>query len=529
MPVTLKLTPPTLTVSSNATNMPANGIVLGGTAGRTFDPVPVQIGLNTGANVFSWTVSGAPPWLALDKNSGTVSATQQQIVLTPQRLLATPGTTTANLSFRAVVNGDTITQVVPVSFNLDTHRLIASSNGIAFTSTPNASWQRLDASVSITSNLGLPAAWTATVDNQSAWLHVGTNTGHSGDSFTLHADPTGLAPDQLYTATVTITSSDTTVAAPEVIHVGLWVGSTTPSGPTIVDNVAFNTVKADPIRPYVYAHVSGETTLRVYNLYTGQALPGITGIPDATREMTVSTDGSTLYALDSGAQTITTVDLSAGTLTGSFAAPTKVTGTSFPYDFLKYARPNGVGVVFTDVGGAFLASTGADVGIGAFGYFDITADSHKLFYNGSRLDIDFTSAGGGKVINVQHTGFADLNISAQDVATSGDGSRVYAAAGGGIRRYNGNTFVTQTPLPFGTVIPNNVEMASDGRIFTAATVSDSSNHNIWIYNAADTLVATFLAPHIIGDRRLVVSGDGLILALITGVSDPSLQIIPVGP
>ena len=68
------------------------------------------------------------------------------------------------LRFTATVNGDVVVRDVPVEFNLDTHRLIASENGVALVTTPSPTWRRLAHTVSVRSNLGLPVAWNATSD-----------------------------------------------------------------------------------------------------------------------------------------------------------------------------------------------------------------------------------------------------------------------------------------------------------------------------------------------------------------------------
>src|SRR5262249_7370916 len=152
IPVSLALTKPTLTINPSP-------IVLGGTFGRSFDPVPVDVSLNTGSNGFHWSMSGATPWMQIDNASGTTSATAQTIHLTPLRDQSSPGTVQTNLTFSTTVNGDTVTSTVPASFNLDSHRLIASRNGIALVDSPDANWRRLTATVKVISNYDLPLQW----------------------------------------------------------------------------------------------------------------------------------------------------------------------------------------------------------------------------------------------------------------------------------------------------------------------------------------------------------------------------------
>ena len=531
VPVTLNLTAPTFTVS------PAN-LTLGGASGRDFSAVPVTLSLNTGNTAYPWTVTGAPAWLNLDATFGTVASTAQTINLTPLRAQSTVGTATATLTFSATVNGDVITQTVPLSFNLDGHRLIAAETGVALVSTPNAAWKRLTHDVKIRSNFDLPIPWTAQSDQ--AWLNV-TASGTGGGNLTLTADPTGLTANQLYTATVTISSSDTS-AANERIRVGLWVAAATPSTvpasfATFTGAQTFNAIVADPIRPYCYAHEIDSTSVRVFNLYTGQELAPIAGFPAKTVSLTVSNDGDKLYGLmsdftnlNAATPYLQTADLNTMQAGAQFTFPTNAIGAPNELRYIRYVRNDGVGLIFDDNGFVFRAGDGSLVsGRGVYGYFTTAVDGTVAFQGTARYPLSYTDAGGDSIgytlgASNQNHGLPDDNV--PDV-TNVDGSRVCVSLlSNQVACFNGADMSDRFVLPAAGSFINGVAMGSDGRIdFTPG----AAGAGVSVYSASG--VALTSIPGGAGQRGLVVSSDGFILGVASGPYDPAGQLViaPVGP
>jgi hypothetical protein len=527
IPVALTLTRATLSLP--------DAIVLGGRAGRYFEQIPAQISLNTGTNSHPWSFSGVPVWASADRVSGNSGATGQQILFQPLRLQSTPGTATTTLNFTAQVNGDTLTRNIPLSFTLDTHRLLASENGVSLVTTADASWRRLSRTVRIRDNMGFTTPWTASDD--AAWLTT-TPSGNSDGDLVMQANATGLA-DGLHLATISITSGDTTVAGPERIRVGLWVSSSAP--PATQGDITgvldiFNSIVSDPIRPYVYTHQRNGPTgsVRIFNVYTGaEELPAITGVPTGTIDLDVGVDGSTLLAYDRDAGIVARVNLDTRALEGTFAAPRE--NFSDTSDQVALVRPNGVGVVLTNGGVAYLAATGQRLGFGFHTYFDVTDDQEWVFAGSIRRSIDYTSAGGGTFLSDDSVS-VDVNLGfSRDTGTRADGSRVYvggASVGGppyGFRRYDGVTMTALAPLPNGGAFANNVEVGSDGRVYTSSTNRDANDHNIWMYGPDDAHTGSFLVAQGIDDRGLVVSGDGMIVIVNRGGGNPGLVRIPIGP
>ena len=522
-PLSLALTAPTLSVAS--------GFVFGGPRGRDFDQLPAGVSLNTGLNQYAWSVTGVPPWLDLNRTSGNASFNPDQILLEPVREQATPGTSNATLVFTTHVNGDTVTTNVPVSFNLDTHRLIASQDGVALVTTSDANWRRLSRTVQIRDNMGLTTPWTATADE--LWLSV-TASGNSGGNLVITANPAGLS-DGLHLANIAITSIDATVAGPERIRVGFWVTSgAPPSSQTTVLMESFDVIEADPIRPYIYVHSRlpgpGQSTIHVFNAYAGmEELPAITGVSDKTNDITVSSDGSFLFAMDrDGAQQIRRVNLDTRAVEATYSAMR--TEFSQTHDQIRYTRPNGVGILLNNGSHAYLASDGTDVGRGMFEYFDLTADGNNAYFSSLQSLIDYTTVGGGTFVHEQG-GFLDLGIGfTSDIATTRDGSRVYVSSGNGnLRTYDGRTMTARTPLPIlGT---NNVEIDVDGRLFAAAFSADpnNGNRNLWVYGTNDVELHNYAIPQGIADRGLAISSDGFIAVIAGHLVNGQLYFIPVGP
>ena len=519
-PVNLTLTAPTLTVSPQS-------IALGGSTGRDFSPATLSLSLNTGTGAYPWTVSGQPSWLNLDLAGGT---TPGQVVLTPLRANSVPGTAGATLTFSATVNGDVVTANVPVKFNLDSHRLLAAETGVALVSTPATNWNRLSHDVNIRDNYGLAGPWTAQSDQ--AWLQV-TSSGTAGGHLTLTANPTGLATDQLYTATVTVASSDPTVAGSELIRVGLWVASTAPSGNTSFAGAAtFNAVVADPIRPYVYAHETNSTTVRVFNLYAGMELAPITGLPATTVSLTASNDGNTLFALGSGANpVIATANLNTGVAAGVLNIPPP-SNSNQPLDSVRYVRTDGRGFIMDGAGRTFRVADGTQVGASGYDFFTVTTDGLAMYSGAYRFPLDYTDAGGGVFSVSSNPTEAGVTVFTTTVgdATNVDGSVTCGPDIGDLICFNGNGATSFVLISQG-VSANNTAIGADGRIYLGTTTTYPSDHDVYVYSPAGQPLTSFRSgPYGLGARTFVVSSDGFMLAMATpGTQPSSMLVVPIGP
>ena len=523
VPVQLTLTAPTLSVS-------AQKLVFGGSSGRTFSPATLSVSLNTGTGQYPWSVSGQPSWLNLSSTGG---APPGQIVVTPLPANASPGTTAATLTFTTTVNGDVLKASVPVTFNLDSHLLVSAQTGVAFVSTPTANWSRLTQVVKVSDNYGLATPWTAQSDQ--AWLQV-TSSGTAGGNVTLTANPTGLAADQLYIATVTLTATDATIVNPEHIRVGLWVASATPSvvpsGTTSFAAAAqINAVVADPIRPYVYVHETNSTSVRVFNLYTETEFAPLTGLPATTLSLTVGNDGNTLFALGSTGPVIATVNLNTGIAAKVLNIPASPNANE-PLDFIRYVRTNGREFIMDGAERTFRVTDASQAGNGNTDYFAVTTDGSKLFNESYSFSLDYTDAGGGVFSVTGSPG--NSGITAQPAlvgdVTNVDGSSSCAPAIIGANCLIGGNYVSLSTNQ--AMLTNNLAMGSDGRLYVGVIPGQPFENDLYLFSATGTAAPTTLKSnqYNLGDRTMVISSDGFVLAAATPAGQPpSVLIMPIGP
>ncbi len=517
--IALNLTKPTLSVTPTS-------IILGGAAGRDFSAQQVSMKLNTDFP-YAWTTLVGANWLNANATSGTVGPVASSFSVTPNRTLLTGGTHSTVITVIANVNGDSITQTVPVKFNLDAHKIIVADNGVAFSSTPT--WSRVTRTVKVTDNMGLPTNWSAT-SNQS-WLSV-TPAGTADGNLVLTANPAGLAPDKFYEATVSLTSTDATVENRETIQVGFWVGSTTPTN-SFKLATQYLEVKADPVRPYVYAH-NGGASIDVIHVYTGATIFTMPSVGARLGDMTISRDGSKLFVVDATNSKIIPVDLA-----------TRTALTSWPMlqaGRLEFSRPNGVSVILAGDGRAYDASGRVLGNVMPSGAIYSASRDGKFFYSLNiesslstllGFSIDYTAMNSGTLLvkNFAVGSNATTNPSnGQDIAVSADGLIVYSANSDPYEflQYNATDLTSRGALP-GTANPNNVQVGSDGRVY-GAVANWYAPADVWSYDANGVALKNYRVggyAKTILPRQLVISGDGLMMIVLT--NDPSFQIIPVGP
>jgi Viral BACON domain len=530
--ITLNLARPVLYLSPAV-------VTLGGNTGRDFSTVPVQISLNTGSNAYSWSASSSSSWLQIGTTSGSASSSAATIHVGPNRSGLTGGTYTEVVSFTATVNGEVITASLPVTFNLDTHRILVPENGVALTSTPALS--RLTGSVRVFDNMGLTTGWSASSDQP--WLTV-TPSGTTNDSLVLTANPAGLTPDTVHYATASLTSSDSTVENTEVVRVGLWVGSATPASTTTI-NMPYSELEADPIRPYVYLH-NGSTNITVYNVYSGAVVTTVSSVGSQLGDMTIANDGSVLYVADYIAKAVVPINLDTGAV-----------GSSWPIDQyvtiprIAYARANGFRAILANDGRVYNAMNGAQTGTtfvtGAIsGYQPLLAaslygnrfcglNSGLSPYTITCYSLDYASFGGGRpLVSAGKSGPWNVGSNGRDVALNADGTRAYVAAGAPYSFVVYDPTTTTTTMPVlqylaANAYPTAIEIRPDGRIYGGAAVLYGPR-DVWIYNPDGSLVADYYVSGYarwVLPRMVGVSGDGL--RMITQTDDPRLQFTTVGP
>ena len=147
---------------ARATLTATESFVLGGDTAKDFSAVPLSFSLNTGSNVYPWTVSSVPSWLEITRSSGAVGQAGDTVMLRPIHAQSTPGVANGSLVLSTTVNGEVISRTIPVEFALDTRRLIASEVGIAFTDLPGTNRDELTRTIRVRDNYDESVPWTAT-------------------------------------------------------------------------------------------------------------------------------------------------------------------------------------------------------------------------------------------------------------------------------------------------------------------------------------------------------------------------------
>jgi hypothetical protein len=540
IPVQLQLLAPSLTAS-------VTSLQLGGDKGRSLSPASLSVALSVPLSGSPWTVTSVPAWLSPSRTGGTFQSGDNSLSLTPKLAALTPGQTSGNVVLGAQVNGDKLQVSVPVTVRLDQHKLIPSEVGLAFTQTP--AWSRLSKTLTVRDNMNLSTPWTATSDQP--WLTV-TPSGNAGQALKITANPTGLSTDVVRTATVTLKSTDATVATPEKIRVGLWVGSGNPGGTmTLSRNVAERFV-LDPIRPLMYTTVDGEKDLVAYNLYTGKevsrlngVLDGVaSGLPLGNPSGAVSPDGSRLY-LYNGPSVAVVIDLDLFTRLGSIPA-------SLDADSVV-VRPNGKPLLL-GIGQIWDVNTGAFLGLGlapdhAWVFAQDLSSAYGVRRGMSpggvvRTSLDHSLALSSPLTTSVPVWFWDAGGSCASLSLSPDGSTLAAACAAtsgssttpsAFTRFNLGTGQALAELP-APQFPNNVQYTPDGRL--VATVGGVSQlTDFWVYNADSSLKTKLMlnggtSSNVVEKGSLRLSADGFLAVLrltSDGTSIGSLKIVPLGP
>ena len=516
----LQLVKPTL-----STSVPA--VTLGGTRGRDLaTPQSVLLTLNTGTNSYPVSTSTPPAWLSLSPSQPQVGQAGTTLSLGINLANVTAGSSSQAVTFTSAINGDTVMTPLTVNINADQRRLLPSTWGIGFASTPSGSV--LTRTLTIRDNFAGSLAWTAASD--SAWL-VATAAGTTGgtSSLVLTANPSTLPNDTISVANVTVSTATANVS-PATIRVALWKSATGATGITSLAGVNATALTADKIRPLVYAN-SGGTDIAVYNAYTASQVATIAGVGSALGQMAVSPDGSRLYALDSATRSMKVVDLGTRAVVGNWA----LTNAVGPQTSLIAIRPNGVEVVLVGDGTAY--TNGRSLGaLGIFGQLTATDDGSKVYttdqgFSPASLaawNVDYSEMAGGTLFASGRSG-ADGGENGRDIAVAGDGSALYTASGAPYACLSADpsSLALLGTLPNGNPYPNNVEVTSSNQVVCGLQAAYNPA-DILVYSPAGALMGSYHVAgyaHGLQSTELVVTPDGFIV--VTETDDPLLAFVPI--
>ena len=502
--INLNLTKPVLSFEQS-------NIVLGGVDGLDTNTQPIGFSINTGTNTYPWTatldVGSENQWLTADTTSGNINSTIKSLNLGVDRTVITGGSYTGSIIVSAIVNGDVVTNSIPVTAHRAAHRLFVADNGIALSKTPLSS--TLSHAVSVEENLGELVNWTASSDQ--AWL-TATASGSTGENLVVTANPTGLATDTVHYATVSISSASLDIDNTETIRVGLWVGSTVSNSADSI-SLAASFIEPDPIRPYVY--ISSGTDVHIYNVYTASLVSTISNVASAASDITISTNGSTLWVSDATNFSIVPINLD----TQAIGTPWSL-ASSPQVQRLIYARPNGKEIIMASDGYAYDAlsseSKGAVFNSTTTPVFVISPNSQIFCRMGLCNDIKYSYLNGGvlDLLNQRVGG------GCRDVAISADSSRLYTACGSPyeFRVYDlsAETMTHVQTLP-GEAYPGNVEVATNGLIY-GGIYPPGTGPEVWAYNFAGIEQANYSFDGWLLDNGLVISADSNRMIAITATS-----------
>jgi hypothetical protein len=396
---------------------------------------------------------------------------------------------------------------------------------------------QLSQTVKVLDDHGIATPWSAS--SNQGWLTV-TPSGMTGGDLVLTAQPTGLALDTLYYATVTLSSSDPTVQSAEPVRVGLWVGSTTPAASNKI-STPYLKVIADPIRPYAYAH-NGGTDLTVYNIYTATVVKTLSAVAPQLSNMAVSSDGSRLFVVDATNFRVVPIDLDAGT-----AGAPWLLNDSVPAN-LAYTRTLGRKLLLGGNGKVFDAQSGAPFPVtfnsGYYGNNFVAAsqdgsrfctlDGGLSPYTVTCYALSYDEATSQPQIGPGKSGGFGTGSNGQDISVNADGTRAYVASGAPyvFTVYDASTSQATMPvaqsLP-GDAYPNNVEIMDSGHVLCGASVWYNPT-DVWIYDAMGFQLGVRKLggyAHALLPGQLRGSGDGLRAIALT--DDPTIQFVTVGP
>lgn len=519
-----------LALTQATLSAPAMAVTLGGAKGRDFSAQSVPISLNTGNTAWPWALSALPNWLSSNTPTGQVSQSASQIRFAPDISSVTAGSVSTTVHVNAAVNGDNVSLPLTVNLNADQRRLLASQWGVGLASA--AAGSVLSRTLHIKDNFGGTLAWTATSD--ADWLKV-TPAGATGSGvgMVLTANPASLPNAVVSYANVTV-RTDAAGVEPAVVRVALWKDADGTSTQTQLP-LEYTHLVADTIRPYVYANRGG-TSIDVYNAHTGQRVSTIAAVGSALGEMTVSPDGSRLYALDTATRTLQLVDLSSGTRIEGWAL-TYAVGASTSVLAL---RPNGVEVVLVGDGTAYAA--GKSLGrTPIYGTMTASADGLHVYTQDSgfspatvaAFDVDYSAISGGILMVSERSGASFINGASNgaDIAVSGSGAALYVASGAPYKcssvQPSNLSFIGS--LPGGNPYPNNVEVTSDGRAICGIS-GWYSESDFWVHSSAGALLKGYKVAgyaRALLPRQMVVTPDGLVVVALT--DDPQIAFVPIGP
>ncbi len=527
--VTAVVEPATLAVS-------AGDVLLGGQDGRA-QALQQALGfsLQAGNGVHPYTVTlttdDGGSWLAVDSTSGNVGSGGRTLNFSASRDGLAGGTRTGEARIDVDVKGTVLTERVPVTFNLEASRLVATAAGVGLTSAPGR--DVLTRSVKVLSNLGrADIPWTAT--SSQPWLSV-TPSGLTGGEVALTADPAGLAPEATYYADVTVASGDARVENTQTIRVGLYVTAAAPSAVLVDSGSAY--LAASPVEPLVATSDFASGTVALRNVYTGATVRTLSGAVSQAGGMVFSGDGRTLYVHDTSAGRVVALAVASGAEVGSYDASAAQPGDGIG-QALAFLRPAGFPMLVAPGSRIFEVESGIErstpdfrLASNAFSLATSLDQSLVVADFGAVRRFERSALAGGSLRVTDAGGAATAQGRQGEACISADGDRVYTASG---FPYN----FPATSLATGQVVqvlpanpyPNAIQCVWNGFVVGGIDGFYDAT-DIWVYDGPSGANLGQLSSSDTGgnrslaDRGLAVSADGArVVSIVQKSGVPNRQL-----
>lgn len=515
-------------------------VMLGGDDGRSAPTATLAFSVSAGAAIHPYTITptttSGGAWLAASAASGDVGAAGAEVTLTGDRAVSGSGTFAGQVRVSVTVKDLVLTKDVPVTLNLEEHRIAAAAGGVGFSSTPGRSV--LTRTLTVSDTLGrTDVPWVASADQP--WLTV-TPSGQTGQGLTLTADPSGLVTETTHFATVTVSSPDPTVEGVDTIRVGLYVTVTAPAA--VHQPATASLVAASPVEPVVFLAEYATTTVTARNVFTGEVVRTFPDVVASAGSLAVGPDGRRLYVYDRQLR-VTEVDAVTGGDPRHFASADADPG--YPGGLAVF-RASGRTLLVTPSSRVHDVESGAELPEDS--RFPAARYSRSLFVTGDGTlavtdwggvhALARTALGGGRFTATSL--FSTGTVSGRDgqACIRADGAAVYTASGG---RYEfpGTSLVTRLPLHVlpGEPYPNAMVCPWNGLVIGGADAYYAYD-DVWIYDSTGTeLDRTSSSSSTVGyrsllDRGLAVSADGsrlVSLSTSSGGRQVTFQSLPAPP
>jgi len=511
--VTVVVVPAELTVAEA-------DVLLGGEDGRS-DSLQrtVHFALVAGNGVHPYTIAlttdDGGSWLSADVLNGNVGSAGASVTLSASRNGLTGGTRTGQLRISVDVNGTTLSEVLPVTFNTEANRIITTTSGIGLSRVPGR--DVLTRRVKVLSSLGrTDVPWTASASQ--GWLSV-TTGGFTGGDLVVTANPAGLSVDTTHFAEVTVSSADATVENQQTIRVGLHIASSAPATAIVASNTAF--LAASPVEPIVAVNDGTGGSVQLLHFHTGALVRTLPNVVARAGGMAWSGDGRTLFVHDSTNLRVAAVSPATGAELASYDASNAFGGSSTGLA-IAYIRTAGYPMLVTPGSRIYDLTTGTGSVIPVFGIASnavslaVSPDQSLVVPDfGTVMRLERTALNGGMLLANAAVGFATAQGRAGEACVSAAGDRYYSASGAPYEfpatSVATGAIVQQLPA---SAYPNSIQCVWNGLVVGGIDGFYAEN-DVWVYDgpsgaglAQYSSSGTSGAYRSLIDRGIAVSADG---------------------